>query len=405
MPSRPWLPSDAITTLAVWLDPSDSNSISLDGNGRILQVKDKSGNGNHFAPPSNASGLRLTQYNSRNAFLGENGSDTVARLVSTTAGLNNLLASDCTLATVSGATAYGGSSVEQTTFGAGTADGSKRAYAGAYSADTSGNNSYSVFARFNTATSGVGLTADAIMIMLHAGSNVTAAVNGNLAASTASATSFTVTPGAFYVGRPVPASANSVLVARFVGDSIGYFGSLSTSDRQKLEGYLAAKWGLQYRLPSSHPYASSAPVIAYNSYAQAIAIAISAGVSLGLAAGKSVASMVSTVLSWRQSLSLNKTFRAASSVTVGRVYSNILRFSATLRVGFTRASFARVVPVLANTVISGVPRPIRKGLTLTMSALSTVTGLPRFFAYGLPPEERVVRPFRRVRFLKARRDA
>jgi hypothetical protein len=36
-------------------------------------------------------------------------------------------------------------------------------------------------------------------------------------------------------------------------------GTLSASDRQKLEGYLAWKWGLQGSLPASHPYKSAAP--------------------------------------------------------------------------------------------------------------------------------------------------
>lgn len=34
---------------------------------------------------------------------------------------------------------------------------------------------------------------------------------------------------------------------------------LTTGDRQKVEGYLAWKWGLQSQLPGGHPYASSPP--------------------------------------------------------------------------------------------------------------------------------------------------
>jgi hypothetical protein len=34
---------------------------------------------------------------------------------------------------------------------------------------------------------------------------------------------------------------------------------LSTTDRQKIEGYLAWKWGVT--LPGGHPYASAAPTI------------------------------------------------------------------------------------------------------------------------------------------------
>jgi len=34
---------------------------------------------------------------------------------------------------------------------------------------------------------------------------------------------------------------------------------LSSTNREKLEGYLAHKWGLESNLPSTHPYKSSAP--------------------------------------------------------------------------------------------------------------------------------------------------
>ena len=39
-----------------------------------------------------------------------------------------------------------------------------------------------------------------------------------------------------------------------VTDLIVYSSNLSTSDRQKVEGYLAHKWGLTGNLPSDHPY-------------------------------------------------------------------------------------------------------------------------------------------------------
>jgi hypothetical protein len=39
-----------------------------------------------------------------------------------------------------------------------------------------------------------------------------------------------------------------------VMEIIFYYGDLSRSQRQRVEGYLAWKWGLQTTLPSSHPY-------------------------------------------------------------------------------------------------------------------------------------------------------
>jgi hypothetical protein len=48
----------------------------------------------------------------------------------------------------------------------------------------------------------------------------------------------------------------------FVGyakEIIFYNTVLSTLNRQKIEGYLAWKWGIQASLPAGHPHKSSAP--------------------------------------------------------------------------------------------------------------------------------------------------
>jgi hypothetical protein len=44
-----------------------------------------------------------------------------------------------------------------------------------------------------------------------------------------------------------------------VGEILLYSRALTTAERQKVEGYLAWKWGMQAQLPSNHPYAYSFP--------------------------------------------------------------------------------------------------------------------------------------------------
>jgi hypothetical protein len=44
-----------------------------------------------------------------------------------------------------------------------------------------------------------------------------------------------------------------------IGEILVYNQTLSTTDRQMVEGYLAWKWGLQSNLPSNHPYKTAAP--------------------------------------------------------------------------------------------------------------------------------------------------
>lgn len=44
-----------------------------------------------------------------------------------------------------------------------------------------------------------------------------------------------------------------------VGEVLVFSSSLSPSDREKVEGYLAHKWGLTSLLPGGHPYKTIAP--------------------------------------------------------------------------------------------------------------------------------------------------
>lgn len=46
-----------------------------------------------------------------------------------------------------------------------------------------------------------------------------------------------------------------------VCEVIAFEGALAADDRQKIEGYLAHKWGFAHRLPSGHPYEGAAPLI------------------------------------------------------------------------------------------------------------------------------------------------
>jgi hypothetical protein len=46
----------------------------------------------------------------------------------------------------------------------------------------------------------------------------------------------------------------------FVGEVITYPSGLSNGDRQKVEGYLAWKWGIQNNLPDSQPYKNAPPI-------------------------------------------------------------------------------------------------------------------------------------------------
>lgn len=68
--------------------------------------------------------------------------------------------------------------------------------------------------------------------------------------------SYTWTPPAsvvFCLGTRIDLSAGNRLVGS-IAEAAVYTSQLNTTDRQKVEGYLASKWGLQSQLPTNHPF-------------------------------------------------------------------------------------------------------------------------------------------------------
>jgi hypothetical protein len=87
--------------------------------------------------------------------------------------------------------------------------------------------------------------------------NLRVYVNGTQA-STASATGMNISGTSGVVGAVSDGFTQGYWAGSIAETLIlGYLAS--TSDRQKVEGYLAWKWGLQANLPAGHPYKSSAP--------------------------------------------------------------------------------------------------------------------------------------------------
>lgn len=104
-----------------------------------------------------------------------------------------------------------------------------------------------------------------ILSLVYDGTNLYMYINGTLNSTTAGSfatlndtlpTAYTL--GAWYVpgygGFQYSGSTNFQL-----GEMISYYTSLTTIQRQQVEGYLAAKWGIQSQLPNTHPYFAANP--------------------------------------------------------------------------------------------------------------------------------------------------
>jgi hypothetical protein len=81
--------------------------------------------------------------------------------------------------------------------------------------------------------------------------------NGNLTLTYNTSTSYFDNGANYYfIGSSY---GNGNLFAGTVAEVLVYTGALTDTDRQKAEGYLAWKWGIQGNLPSGHPYKNFAP--------------------------------------------------------------------------------------------------------------------------------------------------
>lgn len=81
-------------------------------------------------------------------------------------------------------------------------------------------------------------------------------VDGGTAAATGGATT-SFGNGAFGIGSI--ATGTGLFWQGDIAELCYYTGKLSDADRQRLEGYLAWKWGLSGNLPSGHPYKGARP--------------------------------------------------------------------------------------------------------------------------------------------------
>ena len=230
-------------TCQLWLDAYDSSSVTVSGT-NIISVQDKSGKGvvlsnatgysypnntfNGSYPsflPTNVSIVNGTQT------LGVNTSFAVATPFTVAFVAKRLLSSDTAAAFLIDS---GGSS------------GANRPYIW----DPTGAFTWNVAT--STTTSAISLSSSVVVTEL--GTSPTFFENGTNALVSPSSTNFTT--GGITVGN------RYTLNNGFPGhicELIIYSNSLTTPDRQQVEGYLAWKWGLQASLPANHPYKNASP--------------------------------------------------------------------------------------------------------------------------------------------------
>jgi hypothetical protein len=244
----------SIAGLQMWMDAADSSSNSMTLSGSTVTVwKDKSGLSNNTTARSGTSTLTSSAINGKSAISMAGGYFTGPF-----------------------ATANTGTQVHA--FAVMTIDSSSGVWPRPLALGRPGvddyNNSTTTFAiiRFNGSQAvGIGRAGQYLSVSIpayssaflvqssHNGSTEYMSVNGNLTVSSAG----TGQSGNFNItsyGLGVNTNTGDYFVWNGYYGEVMYFNvQLSDANRQKVEGYLAWKWGLQANLPAGHPYLSSQP--------------------------------------------------------------------------------------------------------------------------------------------------
>jgi hypothetical protein len=246
-----WTPAQLGASLALWLDADDASTIMLNGS-TVSQWNDKSGNARNVlqATAANQPAYNTTGINSKPALVFD--------------GVNDTLKSTANLG-ISGTQTFSIFAVHAFSWASARvalAFGTSGRYH--HMASTASNQYWTGYdGGTQVATYTPSAPATPYMIGIERTGNTGASwnvfQNGSALALTAgNNVGVSLTNGPVSVGAYTDGTLAANLTA---GEFIIVSGTLSTGDRQKLEGYLAWKWGLQANLPADHPYKTTPPTV------------------------------------------------------------------------------------------------------------------------------------------------
>jgi hypothetical protein len=235
-----WTPAE-ITT-ALWLDAADSDSLTLDGSDNVEQWNDKSGNDKHATQIS--SSVRPSFESSPNRIEFSNGPYLILPEYHQASGVTGFIVGrvDSSISSILGsATNVGGM----------------------------GNDLWKYFYESTSVRlkvennvlhlAGVVVVENDYFIgtfYIDPGVVVGNSINGSSVVTSSLETNYLLSDSVNYIGydsitsRRLDGGLSEIIIVSSV---------MSIEDRQKIEGYLAHKWGLEANLPSDHPYKTKAP--------------------------------------------------------------------------------------------------------------------------------------------------
>ena len=241
-----WRPDELGLSLALWLDAEDASTITLNGS-TVSQWDDKSGNGRHAVQATAANQPTYTV-----SGIGQKGSLTIPVAPRWLTYTDNNTVTSATIATVGEIVDTTGTSRVAGLVTTSTTSDPRKTFAQASDGSL----------RFDGAfLEGPALpTNPLVRVSTRTPTNLFDWRNGTLSAQGV-APSDSMSRN-FVVGNAI--AFDSFAAGTFtgkVGEVVVTYSELSTSDRQKLEGYLAWKWGTVAGLPTNHPYKLNPPIL------------------------------------------------------------------------------------------------------------------------------------------------
>ncbi len=266
-----WTPADIPT--ALWLDASDASTVTVES-GAVSEWRDKSGNSRNATQGTAANRPAYTSagQNGLNVLTLDGSNDSMALGSDLSLGtVHTVIVAAKNSSTITTATssqmllsggAYVSSSTSEWVFGAGSLTGNltdERLYS-LVIADSSGAASVFGYGKTNADVSGGLIVSESFTTT---GNAFTGRLNGSADYATASIAGGFSSTSARYptVARGIGYrySNNASFWNGQIWEIVLTASALSLSDTQRIEGYLAHKWGLTANLPANHPYKATPP--------------------------------------------------------------------------------------------------------------------------------------------------
>jgi hypothetical protein len=243
-----WTPTELGSSLAVWLDADDASTITLNGS-TVSQWSDKSGNARHA---SQATAANQPTYTAS----GLNGKPVLTWGHANTSVLNTAFTLNYPLSV------YAVAQVTQTTAVRGIVGSGSASYALGTLTASPAASAYALWNPFLNGGAYINntVTTNPVIVGSTAVSNDENTWNTYVNASNAGQaiwdTGTPVAPSFIRIGY---SGTSTEYWLGTIGEVVICSTTLSTTDRQKVEGYLAWKWGLTANLPANHPFKTTPP--------------------------------------------------------------------------------------------------------------------------------------------------